>query len=209
MAGLLFSFVCVWGTGHDDSSGCGAFVDFYKTLFSDAEPKTEVIAEVPTRHLTVNMLVAPKDYVPTYPGPFEQGPHLAMSLSDIKAATLDVWVSTDATPRILRTRYEIAVLPAESNDQAEPTPGITVSYSLTWTWSRFNEQFPTIVAPTGGPAQAPIPPEPTATLVPRSEPTPAGMPRTGLSATGWEDMVATSLIGGLLLAGLLLRKVRG
>jgi hypothetical protein len=63
-------------------------------------------------------------------------------MSPPEAMTLSVWVSTDATPLIRRMRIGVTLPARVGGEGTTPT-----TYSLTWTWSRFNEDFGEVVPP--------------------------------------------------------------
>ena len=127
-ANAYVAFLCSW----DDTSkvpSCGGIIKGSK--FEDVVGGSGVIDGVPVRHLTSDLLKTIENWPQDVPAP--QGP--MFTSSPMESAKLSIWVSTDAAPTIRQMRIE--VVPA-----AEPAivPAVEQEpYSLTWTWSRFND----------------------------------------------------------------------
>ncbi len=61
---------------------------------------------------------------------------------------LSVWVSTDAAPTVRRMRVDVTTAANDTNSNTETTPTTSpATYSLTWQWSRFNEDFGEVKPP--------------------------------------------------------------
>lgn len=159
-------------------------------VLSDGSPRLDSIGGVATRHIVAD-LMRPEANPP--PGPWYQ-----------RVKTIHLWISTEASPTIRQMRTEVTGNRGPvSNDPGGP-PG--VRYSLTWQWSRFNEDFGVIPAPLPGTPTPPATPSiptaipPAASLTPAS---PAGMPRTGGVAPGHQSLLTLILVAGLgsVLAG--------
>lgn len=150
MSGVApLAFVCTWDTaawgGESTWPACGSGAGLLK--FGDAEPTTEPIGEVPTRHLTIDLLAARQDT--TQEAPPAQG--LMVAIDRPEAMTLEVWISTDTTPRLRRMRVDVATPPTGNSSDTELTPAVNapnITYSLTWTWSHFNEDLGEVTPPS-------------------------------------------------------------
>jgi hypothetical protein len=161
---------------------------------SDGSPRLDTIGGVATRHIVAD-LARTEANPPS--GPWYQ-----------RVKTIDLWISTESSPTVRQMRTEVTGSRGPvSNDPGAP-PG--VRYSLTWQWSRLNEDFGTIPAPSLGTPTPPAPPPgtptppappPTPTPVPPpASPTPAplvGMPRTGGAVPGPQSLLTLTLAAGL------------
>jgi hypothetical protein len=96
-----------------------------RLTFEDAAPRLEQVDRAVTRHMRSDVPEA----VSSEDNALSMGPMLMGS-------TVDLWVSTDTTPTIRKLIIE--------GDSGQPEGP---SHNLTWTWSRFNEDFGEVKPP--------------------------------------------------------------
>lgn len=130
-AGLLLAmFGWVWKPSEGASSLTIGEQMFQNTTFKAGSPPLEQVDSVITRQLIADV---PKND--------EQNGFPKIAMEEAKRIT--VWVSTDVTPTIRQMRIEGSNGSRASEDE-QPTD---TPFTLTWTWSRFNEDFGEIKAP--------------------------------------------------------------
>lgn len=120
----------------NDISGFPVREELANMKYVDGDTRTESVGGVPAHHIVTDVQANLHNSV------------LANTLlsGEMKTMTLNLWLSTDATPTVRRMRVD-ATGPAMRGTGIEPGAMDNVSCSLTWTWSRFNEDFGEVKPP--------------------------------------------------------------
>jgi WD40 repeat protein len=112
--------LCTWGT--PDSEGwprCADMLRLWK--FTDADPRTEILAGVPTRHLVADLFALDEPASPHTNLP------MVFTYEAPSSGTIHLWVSTDETPMVRQIRYEAAM--QNTADQESLEPLVKVAFS--------------------------------------------------------------------------------
>jgi hypothetical protein len=120
---LIRGFGTIW-----KSDGGGSITSL---AFDEGSPAVEVIDGVPTRHMVLSAVQ------PGYP------PGGGVPFGDMGAKTFSMWVSAGSSPFV----HQMLVTGEKSDSTAVGTATGTTPYTLTWRWSRFNEDFGEVKPP--------------------------------------------------------------
>ena len=144
LTGYTFAFGLLWdqprgwpSAGDMGRSGESALADL---IFKDGSPRSETLDGTLTRHIVAEVIPSPLKWDQTLAGTWMY-----------QADRVDLWVSTGITPTIRQMRVEgggLGSQQAAATAVAEGGPYPTAyPYTLTWHWSRFNEDFGEVKPP--------------------------------------------------------------
>jgi hypothetical protein len=103
--------------------------------FMDAIPQAELVDSVVTKHIVAELKEDPNQL------PFETQPFEG-------AKRLELWISTEVTPTIRQMK-----IGGDNVEDGQQSP-----YTLTWKWSRFNEDFGRVELPPTETVKSPYAP---------------------------------------------------
>jgi WD40 repeat protein len=118
--------LCTWGSVAGTGTGQTAWIisscaDMIRNAqLEDGEPKEETVSGVPARHLTGNLMagVARSGEMFKMPYVYNDSP---------EALVLHVWISTDATPRVVRMRLDLTS--SQQKGEGVTAPFLAVAFS--------------------------------------------------------------------------------
>lgn len=108
-------------------------------VFEDGNPRLEKIDGMLTRHIVANVKK------PTPGSEEDENPITNPWVA--RAESIDLWISTDATPKLIQMRVVVrSVISKIISGMSKDWPD-QVRYAFNWRWSRFNEDLSMIEAP--------------------------------------------------------------